>query len=375
MNGINLARTITTKRRERQLTQDELASFFGVTKASVSKWETGQSYPDITLLPQLAAFFNVSIDELMGYEPQMIESDIRKLYKELSLEFTQKSVDEVLARCRDIVKKYYSCFPLLFQIGVLYINYGYYTVKNIDEAQKAAIVAEAKEYFLRVRECADDAELRHATLHMLAICELLLGNPDEVIRMFENIQTYSPTSNEMLVSQAYMMTGKAQEAKSTLQNSVYERVMELLVIIPSYMNICIDDAAHFDEICKRTLTTMDTWNADKLAPIPMLPFYLTAATGYLANEDATRALDMLEMYTDVATSDIFPIAYTRDNFFDLIKIITDDDLPFGTAEAPRDEKTIKESIVDAVVTNPVFALLHENPRFKSISSKLQHALA
>ena len=42
-----------------------------VTKASVSKWETGQSYPDILLLPKLATFFNVTVDELIGYEPQL----------------------------------------------------------------------------------------------------------------------------------------------------------------------------------------------------------------------------------------------------------------------------------------------------------------
>lgn len=51
----------------------------GVSKAAVSKWETGLSYPDITLLPVLAAYFNISIDELMGYEPQMGKEDIRKL--------------------------------------------------------------------------------------------------------------------------------------------------------------------------------------------------------------------------------------------------------------------------------------------------------
>ena len=58
MKEINIARTIINKRKEKGLTQDELANYIGVSKAAVSKWEIGQSYPDITLLPQLAAFFN-----------------------------------------------------------------------------------------------------------------------------------------------------------------------------------------------------------------------------------------------------------------------------------------------------------------------------
>jgi len=41
------------------------------------KWETASTYPDIALLPKLAAFFNISIDELIGYEPQLTKEAIR----------------------------------------------------------------------------------------------------------------------------------------------------------------------------------------------------------------------------------------------------------------------------------------------------------
>ena len=71
MREINIAQVLVRMRREKGITQEELASFIGVTKASVSKWETGQSYPDVTFLPQLAAFFNISIDRLMDYHPQL----------------------------------------------------------------------------------------------------------------------------------------------------------------------------------------------------------------------------------------------------------------------------------------------------------------
>ena len=96
MKEINIARTIINKRKEKGLTQDELASYIGVSKAAVSKWEIGQSYPDITFLPQLATFFNISIDELMGYEPQMCKEDIHKLYLSLSYDFAVKPFDDEL---------------------------------------------------------------------------------------------------------------------------------------------------------------------------------------------------------------------------------------------------------------------------------------
>ena len=49
MKEINIAQTIIDKRKEKGITQEDLAEYIGVSKASVSKWETGQSYPDITL--------------------------------------------------------------------------------------------------------------------------------------------------------------------------------------------------------------------------------------------------------------------------------------------------------------------------------------
>ena len=140
MKEINIARTIVNKRREKGLTQDDLASYIGVSKASVSKWETEQSYPDITFLPQLAAFFNISIDELMGYEPQMGKDDIRKLYLRLSADFTVKPFDDGLGHCREIAKKYFSCFPLLFQMGALLENN---SMESGDMDKTFSVIAEA----------------------------------------------------------------------------------------------------------------------------------------------------------------------------------------------------------------------------------------
>ena len=79
MKELKIGRILVEHRRRRNITQEELAEYIGVSKASVSKWETATTYPDITLLPQLATFFNISIDELVGYEPQMTKTDIRKL--------------------------------------------------------------------------------------------------------------------------------------------------------------------------------------------------------------------------------------------------------------------------------------------------------
>lgn len=69
MTTIHLGKKLISLRREANMTQGGAAAYMGVSKSSVSKWETETTLPDILLLPQLATLFNVSVDELIGYEP------------------------------------------------------------------------------------------------------------------------------------------------------------------------------------------------------------------------------------------------------------------------------------------------------------------
>ncbi|MBE6638345.1 MAG: helix-turn-helix transcriptional regulator [Ruminococcaceae bacterium] len=67
MSSLKIGKKIKGKRRERELTQEELANMLGVSKAAVSKWENDESFPDITMLPQIARLFHITMDELFDY--------------------------------------------------------------------------------------------------------------------------------------------------------------------------------------------------------------------------------------------------------------------------------------------------------------------
>ena len=53
-------------RLDKQLTQEQVAEVFGVSPQAVSRWENSTSYPDVTLLPAIASFFETTVDELLG---------------------------------------------------------------------------------------------------------------------------------------------------------------------------------------------------------------------------------------------------------------------------------------------------------------------
>lgn len=65
---LHLQENLKKYRVLKNLTQEDVAEYLGITPQSVSKWERGESYPDITLLPALANIFETSIDLLIGMD-------------------------------------------------------------------------------------------------------------------------------------------------------------------------------------------------------------------------------------------------------------------------------------------------------------------
>lgn len=71
--NLHFGETLKALRKEKNLTQENLANFLGVSFQAVSKWERNESYPDITMLPSIASLFGVSVDKLLGID--LIERD------------------------------------------------------------------------------------------------------------------------------------------------------------------------------------------------------------------------------------------------------------------------------------------------------------
>ena len=79
----------------KNLTQEDVAEYLGITPQSVSKWERGESYPDITFLPALANIFETSVDLLIGMDTIRAEETRYNIHKK-AVEY-QRSGDYDLA--------------------------------------------------------------------------------------------------------------------------------------------------------------------------------------------------------------------------------------------------------------------------------------
>ncbi len=365
MKEINIAQVLVKKRKEKGITQDELANFIGVSKASVSKWETGQSYPDVTFLPVLASYFNISLDELMDYKPQMTGEDIQKLYRQLSSDFTSRPFASVLDDCHRIIKKYYSCFPLLLQMGILMVNH-VELLKGSPES--LALIEEARELFIRVKGESEDASLARKALYMEAFCNLAAGDANTALELLDGtIEPAMPV--EPIMASAYQITGRVKDAKAILQVGIYQNIVVLFNFFPSYLMLCKDDSSKFDEVLRRACNVAELFDMRHLHPGILVNLYICAAQGYIAQNSNDKALDMLQQYTEIVTGDIYPLKLHSDNFFDLldewlVKLDLGSDLP-------RDERTIRRSMYDVIVNNPAFSVFADDRRFQNIAAKLR----
>jgi transcriptional regulator with XRE-family HTH domain len=362
MKEINIAKVITAKRKEKGVTQDDLAEYMGVSKASVSKWETGQSYPDITFLPQLATYFNISIDELIEYSPRMTKEDIKKTYHQLAEEFSNKPFDEVLDECNVIIKKYYACFPLLLRMTILLLNY--YTLEKGQEKQKA-LLQKIVDLCVRIKRESDDVWIAKQANSIEAGCRLLLKQPVEALELLDE-EIKPPISDAFLLAQAYQMTGNIEKAKSVLQVSIYHHVRGLFAIAQSYLMSVADQPKRFGQSLERFMQVSKTFELEKLDPNSSCVLYLAAAQGYAMQNNLVNAIEMLENYVHICTTSLLPYKLKGDAFFDKIEDwFKEDDV-----DAPRDEKTVKKSILQSVAENPVFNSLRDEPEYKSIIQKL-----
>ncbi len=100
-------------RKSKDLTQETLADFLGVSFQAVSKWERNESYPDITMLPAIASFFNVSLETLLGVDIIEKENKIKEYCDEYRRLWSEHKVDEVKALMKNAVSEFPGNFELL----------------------------------------------------------------------------------------------------------------------------------------------------------------------------------------------------------------------------------------------------------------------
>ena len=80
--NLSIGNKIKALRKEHGITQEQLADSIGISFQAVSKWENNIALPDITLVPILAGYFNITIDELFDFNLKEIRQNVDEICRE-----------------------------------------------------------------------------------------------------------------------------------------------------------------------------------------------------------------------------------------------------------------------------------------------------
>lgn len=358
MNHFQFSELFTKRRKELKVTQGEIAEFLGVSRAAVSKWEKGQSYPDITLLPKLANYFNTSIDDLLGYNPQMTKEQIRRTYLELAKQFSEQTFEQVEQQMESLLNEYYSCFPFILKMAQLYLNYA---SKSPDRKKTFERIIQLCN---RVKTFSEDFSLINEAILMEAIAYMQLGEPDKVLDLL-GTDIHHSIENNQLIATAHQMLGNSEKAKEIIQVSYYQNLIQLISYATEAMMLEIDNIDYVEETVSKIQRLIHLFDLEELHFNSCLIFYYKAALAYALKGRYERSMDMLQLYSKLCRKIKFPIKLEGNSYFYLLTQWIEKMSLIG-GEAPRDEQSIKKDLVLTIYQEPAFIPIKENSDFKAM---------
>ncbi len=113
----NINENIKLYRKEKVFTQEQLAEAMGVSVGAVSKWESGASVPELSLIMELADFFGISVDALLGYEVR--DNSAKETAERLRIMRSQKNYTNAFSEVEKAVQKFPNNFDVVYQSGGL----------------------------------------------------------------------------------------------------------------------------------------------------------------------------------------------------------------------------------------------------------------
>lgn len=165
-------------RTEKNITQEALAKYLGITPQSVGKWERGEGYPDITLLPKIALFFGVTIDDLLNVGKARIDEIINGYMKESAKLKREGENDALLA----LWEKAYLSFPndcrVMLEL-MLSINRRAHWPCPKEDTDRIIYLGE------QILEKSTDSKLREETISYLCHVYTMIGEEENALRCVE----------------------------------------------------------------------------------------------------------------------------------------------------------------------------------------------
>lgn len=169
---MSIGSTIKRLRRERDITQEQLAEYLGITSRAVSQWECEKTAPDISQLPVLCHIFDVSSDVLLGINIEKNNEAIKEYLDRARDAEHQGQFEESVEILREAIRKFPTSYPIMQRLAnMLVCVYSRKGIKDYDEVFDLC---------RRVLAECTDSTVRYEAIETLGIAYGYAGKTDEM---------------------------------------------------------------------------------------------------------------------------------------------------------------------------------------------------
>ena len=254
--GLKLGENLKKFRLKRELTQEQLADVLGVSAQAVSRWENGTTYPDITLLPTIASYFEITLDELMGMENWRSEEQLKELLGQLEENGSKGLIYENILLLRDAVKTYPTNYELQFRLVNQLAFCEYKDGRGLSEEEKISFNREAAEIGNRILSHCTDGAIINQTTQQLCYIYSSLGEKEKAIEYAKKLPNIGCTDTVVL-GDLY----EGEQQKTHLKRAIkwYTSIFWCVLINLAdlgYRNETMSDAERI-EIMKKALAILE----------------------------------------------------------------------------------------------------------------------
>ena len=352
---LSIGNTIYTIRKEKGITKTELAEAIGVSTAMINKWESGETYPDITLLSPLATFLDTDVDSLLMFETELPLDEVMNINRICAESFETKDYDTALANCDKYLNKYPNSMFLKFRIGSLLQQY----IQMAGNEDKANMVIDKSIDLLEAASTIDDLEVKQASLYVLSSLYTMKQDYDKAIEVLNALPKLNINPDFML-STIYSITGEEGKAKKIEQESLFNSVNNTIISLTGMWGTALKDR-DLDfaiELAKLQRKMISDYN---LEPFMLGNNVLMFADISAVIKDIDLVLDYIEEFTNwIVELNEKAIDLSDSKFFSLVE----------NYESNVSVEQLRKNFIHSIVKNENYDFVKFTDRYKKIISRV-----
>ena len=222
-----IAENIRVYRKQCGMTQEQLADAMGVSVGAVYKWEAKASLPELRMIMELADFFDVSVDTLLGYQMKdnRLNAAVERLWK------ASRCQDyDAVSEAEKAIRKYPHSFDAVFAGAHLYYTFGAATRKKPWLRRAIELLDRAR---LLVSQCTDSRVNESWICGMMAEMHEMLGETDKALELLK-AHNVNAVFNAMIGIMLLSNGKDPEEANDFLEDGFLRAISSLIQTVIGY---------------------------------------------------------------------------------------------------------------------------------------------